>query len=126
MDTNTYNVVHVLAMLSPLILLLLHLIGWRSPRVVALTMFFAFALVPHVWIIAGNCPLTQLSQNSGGLTGTKTTSAFSEKYFAWLYFPFFRLFGRKVTNQSMRVASSAHHVLYLVILYVLVLQDGPK
>lgn len=124
--TNAYDVVHILAMLSPVILLLLHLSGWSPPQVVALTMFFGFALVPHVWIVAGSCPLTQLSRDSGGLTGSKTTSAFSEKYFAWLYFPFLRLFGSKVTDQSMRVAVSIHHVVYLVIFYVLVLQDRPK
>ena len=109
------DAVHILLMLSPLLVLIAHLAG-QNVRVPATVMLLLFGIVPYVWTISKNCPLTKISQDMGGLSDAKTTSAFSEKYLGWLYFPLIRLSGHEVNSQSMNVASSVHNMSYLLLM----------
>lgn len=114
------DAVHVLLMLSPLLVLIAHSVG-QDVRVPAMVILLLFGIVPYVWMISKNCPLTKMSQDLGGLSDTKTTSAFSEKYFGWLYFPIIRLSGHEVNSQTMNVACSIHNITHLLLMtYVII------
>ena len=116
MRTHTLvDAVHVLFMVSPVLVLAAHLAG-KDVRRATVAVMLAFSVVPHIWHLAKNCPLTALSRKGGGLAGAKTSSAFSEIYFGWLYFPAIRLSGHQVNDQTMNVACSVHHLVYLALL----------
>ena len=110
---------HVLFMLAPILVLLAHLSG-KDVRVAASLVLLAFSVVPHTWNIMKKCPLTAMSKKQGGLKSAHTSSAFSEIYLGWLYFPAIRLSGHEITDRTMNVACSVHHLVYLVMLIWLV------
>ena len=113
------DVAHVLFMLSPILVLVAHVRG-KDVRIAASIVLLAFSVVPHTWNIMKTCPLTDMSQKQGGLKSAQTSCAFSEIYLGWLYCPAIRLSGHKITDQTMNVACSVHHLVYLVMLVWLV------
>lgn len=76
-----------------------------------------FILNPLTWQFADNeCIMTKMTKSTDDKSISK--SAFSEKYFAWLYKPILQLFDRNWNAQNINLAVMIHYCINLLLLWI--------
>ena len=76
-----------------------------------------FILNPLTWQLSGNeCIMTKMTKSENDKS--ISTSAFSEKYFAWVYKPILQLFNKDWNAKNINLAVMIHYCINLLLLWI--------
>lgn len=91
MLTKILDLIHLFILLIPF---LIYLIPIKYVNKNYKYLFLLLILIPLHWKLFDNsCVLSLITQKTGGLQNTQTTSPFTEKYLKWLYEPIMKVIG---------------------------------
>ena len=109
------NIIHFVMLCIPMFI---YFVPKKRMTTKFVYVYLGILLVPLHWpFFDDRCVFTILTQNTGGLKNTQTSSPFTEIYLRWLYEPFMKVFSMEWNDKNIEKAVYAHWIVIYILLW---------